>query len=105
MNVYEDLILQLRQKEQNHTSGGSTLCGAAADAIETLLKEIDKTVEISAFDAAKRDIAALLWLEGRCDYCKYGAKDEYSGANRWFCTRGGIADCKPRWRYDDAEEG
>lgn len=50
--------------------------------------------------AAERDIAALLWLNGNCEYCTYGRRDEYSGANRWKCARPkGALDCKPIWRY------
>lgn len=50
---------------------------------------------------AKDDIAALLWLNGNCNYCKYGIKEEYRGASRWGCAREkGAADCKPKWRYD-----
>ena len=50
--------------------------------------------------AAECDIAALLWLNGNCEYCAYGRRDEYSGANRWRCSRDkGAADCKPIWRY------
>lgn len=48
--------------------------------------------------AAKRDIAALLWLNGECEYCKHGRKEEYSGASRWTCTLGAGANCFPEWR-------
>ena len=49
--------------------------------------------------AARADIAALLWLNGNCQYCGFGRKDEYSGANRWRCGRpGGAANCRPEWR-------
>lgn len=49
-------------------------------------------------EAAKRDIAALLWLNGNCEYCKYGRKEEYSGASRWTCGLGSGSDCYPEWR-------
>lgn len=51
---------------------------------------------------AKDDIAALLWLNGNCQFCKFGKKEEYRGASRWRCGREkGAADCKPKWRYDN----
>ena len=49
-------------------------------------------------EAAKRDIAALLWLEGQCHYCKLAKKVEYSGASRWTCKLGSGAECRPEWR-------
>lgn len=49
-------------------------------------------------EEAKRDIAALLWLNGNCEYCAYGVKEEYSGANRWSCKLGNEIDCKPEWK-------
>lgn len=49
-------------------------------------------------EAAKNDIAALLWLNGGCEYCRFGQKDEYCGASRWTCKLGGAADCRPEWR-------
>lgn len=52
----------------------------------------------SELECAKRDIAALLWLDGQCQYCKFGKKDEYSGANRWRCKLGSAANCRPEWR-------
>lgn len=52
-------------------------------------------------EIAKEDIAALLWLNGNCEYCLYGKKEEYSGAIRWTCSRDGADDCKPGWRYDN----
>lgn len=48
--------------------------------------------------AAKRDIAALLWLDGRCDYCANSQKEEYSGASRYTCKLGKAAECRPEWR-------
>lgn len=55
----------------------------------------DSTGEISA---AKRDIAAILWLDGHCEYCVHGQKVSYSGASRWTCKLGGAAECRPAWR-------
>ena len=52
--------------------------------------------------AAKRDIAALLWLNGECEYCKYGRKEEYSGAERWSCSLG-AGNCFPEWRGEKKE--
>ena len=55
--------------------------------------------------AAERDIAALLWLNGNCEYCAYGKCEEYSGAGRWECSRPkGASDCKPIWRYAQRED-
>ena len=34
-----------------------------------------------AINAAATDIAALLWLNGNCEYCEHGEKEEFSGAN------------------------
>lgn len=51
-------------------------------------------------EEAKRDIAALLWLNGNCEYCAYGEKEEYSGANRWICKLGNGVDCRPEWKGD-----
>lgn len=47
--------------------------------------------------AAKADIAALLWLNGNCEYCKYGKHLTYSGAGRWTCGRED-GKCEPEWR-------
>lgn len=47
--------------------------------------------------AAKADIAALLWLNGDCEYCKYGKKLTYSSAERWTCSRED-GKCEPEWR-------
>lgn len=49
---------------------------------------------------AKRDIEALIWLNGDCKYCKYGEKESYSGAERWNCKLGNTIDCRPEWRGD-----
>ena len=49
-------------------------------------------------DAAKTDIAALLWLNGDCQYCAHGEKEEFSGANRWHCRLGSGVDCRAVWR-------
>lgn len=63
----------------------------------TALKEknTDLTGEV---EAAKFDIAALLWLDGRCEYCAHGQKVSYSGASRWTCKLGGVLNCRPEWR-------
>lgn len=52
----------------------------------------------SELNAAKNDIAALLWLNGNCEYCKFGQEDKYCGASRWTCKLGSTADCRPEWR-------
>ncbi len=49
-------------------------------------------------EAAKRDIAAILWLDGHCDYCAHSQKVSYSGASRWICKLGGATECRPEWR-------
>lgn len=51
-----------------------------------------------ALDSAKTDIAALIWLNGNCEYCAHGEKEEFCGANRWRCKLGDKTDCKPEWR-------
>ncbi len=54
-------------------------------------------------DAAKTDIAALLWLNGDCQYCAHGEKEEFSGANRWHCRLGSGVDCRAVWRGVEQE--
>lgn len=51
-----------------------------------------------AINAAATDIAALLWLNGNCEYCEHGEKEEFCGANRWHCRLGNGIDCRPVWR-------
>ena len=51
-----------------------------------------------AINAAATDIAALLWLNGNCEYCEHGEKEEFNGANRWHCRLGNGIDCRPVWR-------
>ena len=51
-----------------------------------------------AINAAATDIAALLWLNGNCEYCEHGEKEEFSGANRWHCRLGNGIDRRPVWR-------
>lgn len=51
-----------------------------------------------AVDAAKTDIAALLWLNGNCEYCEHGEEENFCGASRWHCKLGSKFDCKPKWR-------
>lgn len=53
-------------------------------------------------EMAKQDIAAILWLGGACQFCKYSHREEYYGAARYSCARGSAADCRPKWRYDNA---
>ena len=53
-------------------------------------------------EMAKEDIAAILWLGGVCQFCKYSHREEYFGAIRYDCAReGGAANCRPVWRYDN----
>ena len=40
-----------------------------------------------AINAAATDIAALLWLNGNCEYCEHGEKEEFSGANMALPSR------------------
>lgn len=61
----------------------------AAGLIENLSGEVAE---------AKRDIAAIIWLNGQCEYCCYGQKDSYRGASRWTCKLGSGAECRPEWR-------
>lgn len=48
-------------------------------------------------DAAKRDIAAIIWLNGECKYCKHAKKISYSGAEQFQCTLENRSDCCPEW--------
>lgn len=70
----------------------SDYCRGWNDAVKEC-KELKEELEQS-----KKDIAALLWLNGNCEYCAYGVKEEYSGANRWSCKLGNGIDCKPKWK-------
>lgn len=67
------------------------------DTDQTAVRFMEAEVK-AELEAAKRDIAALLWLNGNCEYCKHGVKEEYSGANRWSCALGSGVDCRPEWR-------
>lgn len=62
----------------------------------------DMACELGNADAvlseATEDIAALLWLSGNCEYCRYGRKEEFGGASRWTCAHGAGSDCRPAWR-------
>lgn len=49
-------------------------------------------------DAAEADIAALLWLNGNCEYCVHGEKVSFSGAARWRCKLESGVECCPEWR-------
>lgn len=64
-------------------------------AEECLRLKQAEAVAVADLEAAKRDIAAILWLNGNCDYCAYGRKDEYCGASRWSCALGRTVDCEP----------
>lgn len=46
---------------------------------------------------AKRDIAAILWLNGECRYCKHAKKASYCGAERIECMLEKGSDCRPEW--------
>lgn len=52
----------------------------------------------AALEAAKADIAALLWLNGNCEYCQHGEEEHFQGASRWRCGLGHDAECAPKWR-------
>ena len=52
----------------------------------------------AVLSAATEDIAALLWLNGNCEYCRFGRKEEFGGASRWTCAHGAGSDCRPAWR-------
>lgn len=57
------------------------------------LDGLEQTVE-----AAKSDIAELLWMCGNCGYCAHGEKMEFGNACRWRCSLDGNSDCHPEWR-------
>lgn len=61
-----------------------------------LASELDNTA--ATLDAAKTDIAALLLLNGNCEYCQHGEEERYHGASRWRCKLGSDAECTPQWR-------
>lgn len=65
---------------------------------QALLEATEMLEKLTArLEAAETDIAAILWLNGECKYCKYAQKVEYSGANRLECRFGSAADCRPEW--------
>lgn len=47
-------------------------------------------------DVAKRNIAALMWLNGDCRYCRHAKKESYYGASQVVCS---LEDgkCRPEW--------
>lgn len=47
--------------------------------------------------AAERDLAAIIWHSGECEYCKYAVWKEYMGAKKVSCSLP-HDDCKPEWR-------
>lgn len=65
---------------------------------ETVALIARNTEAQAELDAAKADIAALLWLDGRCEYCQFAKKEEYSGAVRWGCKSDNATACQPKWR-------
>lgn len=52
----------------------------------------------AALSKAEMDISALLRLNGNCEYCKHGEKEEFSGTSVWHCRLGNGVDCRPIWR-------
>lgn len=109
-NKCEELIDRLRQHHFEFGQGYSqslfnvTLdCKKAADRIQEL--EVELQVMRGAanslkmhLESAKSDIAALLWLNGNCEYCEHSRKVEYSGAVRYECKLGNGTDCRAQWR-------
>lgn len=70
-----------------------------AELHKELAALIDQNTDLSgALAAAKYDIAAIIWLNGHCEYCAHAQKVIYSGASRWTCKLGGAAECHPEWR-------
>lgn len=63
-----------------------------------------KNETLTSLKAAKNDIAALLWLNGNCEYCKHGECLSYCGATQWHCLLGNGAECRPEWRGARKEE-
>ena len=55
-------------------------------------------------EAAKTDIASLLWLNGNCEYCKHGQIEKYGNAERWKCKLGNGVDCHAQWRGIEEDE-
>ena len=52
----------------------------------------------AALTEARADIAALLWMNGNCEFCRHGRKEKFGRANRWICALGAGEDCHPEWR-------
>ena len=80
---------------EDAVSGAELLCEMWNAALSAYPNIPEDSPELAA---AKRDIAALLWLNGNCEYCAYGRKKEYSGAVRWECGLEPGTECAPEWR-------
>lgn len=69
---------------------------------DKLRAKLDKALSEKAkleaeLSIAKQDIAAIIWLNGECRYCKHAKKIEYSGAEQYRCSLGSGSDCCPEW--------
>lgn len=75
-------------------------------SLDEIIKSLanDKSHLQSELEAAKNDIAALLWLNCNCEYCKFGQEDKYCGASRWTCKLGAVTECRPEWRGQEKTE-
>lgn len=62
----------------------------------SLLREKNHYLE-EELSQAKTDIAEMLWIEGRCEYCKFHKKEQHKGASRIICEHGSVADCDTEW--------
>lgn len=108
MNEHKELLERLAYANE----GDSDIAEDASVAIRELVDRrgeyeaelanvFDKLADTQAsLAAAEKDIAALLWLNGNCEYCAHGKKEEYFGATRWNCGLSGENGfhCLPKWR-------
>lgn len=98
-----EIINSLRDQAKDK----ETLANGDADSIFThdalaLLEAAEMLEKLTAkLEVAEADIAAILWLSGECQYCKYAQKVEYSGASRLTCELGSAAACRPEWKGEE----
>lgn len=93
--IHGDLPAELKSWVERCTWHVKKCAELHKEAATLIDRNADLTGEI---EAAKRDIAAILWLDGHCEYCAHSQKVSYSGASRWICKLGGAAECRPEWR-------
>lgn len=94
-----DRIQELEVELQAMRGAANSLKSHYEFALQSLSEQGEERERLFAIiEAAKADIAALLWLNGNCEYCEHSRKVEYSGAVRYECKLGNGTDCRAQWR-------